>query len=222
MLTRGRVEARRRRIPIAAILGIAAVVLFAGWCCTAATARAQQIYRWVDANGKVHFGNQPPPGAKGVEAKEPEKSEMALACEATARQECQKYLKKYGKWQRSEAYRDCLERAQENCDEFQVKAKPTMGRERVVSTPSLPFDPGLGDLLRCEMNCRTRCRGDVEIRTDRVIKKGENYGSEHYSMEVKPLQSGTAYCAVSTRNDNVQLVLIVKRNGDIKASVEGQ
>jgi hypothetical protein len=38
-------------------------------------ATAQQIYPWTDASGKVHFGNQPPPGAQGLEAKDEEKSE---------------------------------------------------------------------------------------------------------------------------------------------------
>jgi hypothetical protein len=194
-----------------------------GWfCLLAGTAEAQQIYRWTDTNGQVHFGNQPPAGAKGIEAKDREKSETTLECEAEVREKCQDYIKKYGKWQHSEAYRDCLERYRETCEQYQAKAKPTQGRERTVSTPTLSFDPGLGDSLLCEMRCRSRCRGQVEIRTDRVIKKGENYGSDHYSVEIKPPQSGSAYCAVSTRNDNVQLALSVVRNGNTVALVEGQ
>lgn len=183
---------------------------------------AQQIYRWTDASGQVHFGNQPPAGAKGIETKDRGKSESALECEAEVREKCQDYIKKYGKWQHSEAYRDCLERHQEACNQYQAKAKPTQGRERTVSTPTLPFDPGLGDSLLCEMRCRSRCRGQVEIRTDRVIKTGENYGSDHYKVEIKPPQSGSAYCSVSTRNDNVQLALSVVRNGNTVALVEGQ
>ena len=183
---------------------------------------AQQIYSWTDASGQVHFGNQPPPGAKGLEAKDREKSESVLECEAEVRAKCQDYIKKHGKWQHSDAYRDCLDRYKETCDQFHARARPTQGRERVVWTPSLSFDPGLGDSLLCEMRCRTRCRGQVEIRADRVLKKGENYGSDRYTMEFKPLQGGSAYCTVSTRNENVQLALSVLRNGSTVSRVEGQ
>lgn len=35
--------------------------------CIAVTAVASGVYRWVDASGKVHYGDQPPPGAKTSE-----------------------------------------------------------------------------------------------------------------------------------------------------------
>jgi glutaredoxin len=35
----------------------------------ASAAAAQGIYRWTDADGKVHFGSNPPPGAKANEVR---------------------------------------------------------------------------------------------------------------------------------------------------------
>ncbi len=37
----------------------------------ASTANAQGIYRWTDEDGRVHFGNSPPPGRDAVEQKLP-------------------------------------------------------------------------------------------------------------------------------------------------------
>lgn len=184
---------------------------------------AQQIYRWTDENGKVHFGNQPPAGTKDLEAKDRAKSEIEMECEAAVKEECQKYVKKYGKWQDSETYRDCVAEHSEACTRLQAKAKPTAARERFISTPTLAFDPSLGDSLRCEMRCPTnRCRGQVEIRSDRVLKKGENLGLDQYTMEAKPPQAGSAFCAVSTPSDDVQLVLSVVRGGSVTSRVEAQ
>ena len=185
-------------------------------------AGAQQIYRWTDGTGNVHFGNQPPPGTKNIEAKDRERSGLELECEGEVKNKCQEYVRKYGKWQDSEVYRDCLSRGMEVCMKFKPRAKPTEASARFISTPTLPFDPTLGDSLLCEMHCPDKCRGQVEIRADRVLKKGENYGTDRYSMEVKPQQSGSAFCSVSTPSAGVQLVLSVRRNGSIAATVEAQ
>jgi glutaredoxin len=40
---------------------VALVLAFA-----AAAAAAQGVYRWTDANGKIHYTNEPPPGAKAT------------------------------------------------------------------------------------------------------------------------------------------------------------
>ncbi|MES2584934.1 MAG: DUF4124 domain-containing protein [Pseudomonadota bacterium] len=42
---------------------LAGALLFAG----APAAHAQGVYKWVDANGKVHYGSQPPAAEKGPE-----------------------------------------------------------------------------------------------------------------------------------------------------------
>lgn len=191
-------------------------------CVGVSAAGAQQIYRWTDDTGKVHFGNQPPPGTKNVEAKDRERSSIELECEGEVRNECQAYVHKYGKWQDSEVYRDCVTQGMEVCVKFKPRAKPTEASARFISTPTLPFDPGLGDSLLCEMHCPDKCRGQVEIRADRVLKQGENYGTESYTMEVKPQQAGSAFCSVSTPSSGVQLVLSVRRNGKPAATVEAQ
>ena len=43
---------------------IAARALFVVALLWAGAADAQIVYRWTDANGKVHYGNEPPAGAK--------------------------------------------------------------------------------------------------------------------------------------------------------------
>jgi Domain of unknown function (DUF4124) len=212
-LTRRRVDGR----------GWVLVYTCLAWLCLGQTgARAQQIYRWTDASGQVHFGNQPPPGSKHLEAKDRARTEFEIACDAVVREKCQDYVDKYGKWQSSEAYRDCVERNRETCARLQPHVQPTPARERFISTPALPFDPLQGESLLCEMRCPDRCRGQVEIRSDRVLKKGENYGIDRYTMEVKPQQAGSAFCSVTTPNDDVQLVLSVMRDGSATAVVEGQ
>jgi hypothetical protein len=38
-------------------------------CCIALSAQAQSVYRWVDKDGKVHYGDSPPPENKTVQQK---------------------------------------------------------------------------------------------------------------------------------------------------------
>nr|WP_315489451.1 DUF4124 domain-containing protein [uncultured Rhodoferax sp.] len=47
-------------MPTASLAGVFLLVL-------ATTAQAQGVYKWVDANGKVHYGSQPPAAEKGPE-----------------------------------------------------------------------------------------------------------------------------------------------------------
>lgn len=37
-------------------------------CLTPVLSHAQNVYKWVDAEGKTHYGSQPPPSAKSSEA----------------------------------------------------------------------------------------------------------------------------------------------------------
>jgi glutaredoxin len=49
---------------------VAICAFAAAWCTFAARADAAQLYRWVDASGKVHYTDKlPPPDATGVERK---------------------------------------------------------------------------------------------------------------------------------------------------------
>lgn len=198
------------------------VLVLAGALGLAGAASGQQIYRWTGPDGKVHFGNSPPPGTKDLEAKGTEKSDMQMQCEAAVKKDCEDYVKKFGKWRNSETYRDCSEAGAEQCERFAARAQPTQAAERFISTPTLRFDPTLGDSLTCEMRCNGHCRGQVEIRSDRVLKKGENYGNDRYTVEVRPRDAGSAFCGVSTPSDHVLLVLSVLRDGRVKDTVEGQ
>ena len=55
----------------------------------AGTALAQ-MYRWVDANGKVHYGNAPPPGAKTSAIKAPQSSVAAPEAPAAGSKDAKK------------------------------------------------------------------------------------------------------------------------------------
>jgi len=201
-----------------AAVGVAATLLFVA----ARPSGAQQIYQWKDDTGKVHFGNQPPPGTKNVETRGTELSGAEAECDGEVKKDCQEYVHKWGKYQDSEVYRDCLAQRMEVCLKYKPRAKPTEASARFISTPALPFDPTLGDSLLCEMRCPNNCRGQVEIRADHVLKKGENYGTDRYAMEVTPQQAGSAFCSVSTPSTGVQLVLSVRRSGSVSAAVEAQ
>lgn len=49
---------------------VAICAFAAAWCTFAAQADAAQLYRWVDASGKVHYTDKlPPPDATGIERK---------------------------------------------------------------------------------------------------------------------------------------------------------
>lgn len=45
-------------------------------------ARAQEMYRWVDAQGRVHFGSEPPAGAREVEPWSPEGDRLKIESRA--------------------------------------------------------------------------------------------------------------------------------------------
>ncbi len=191
-------------------------------CTLGSASEAQQIYRWTDQNGKVHFGNQPPQGAMAPQARGREKSSAEIECETAAKQRCHKYLDRWGDWYNSEAYRDCFALNTEKCEKIRVEARPTPAPKRFISTPTLSVEPSAGEMLRCEMRCLDKCQGEVEIRSDRVLKKGENYGTDRYEMSVQPNKAGTAFCTASTASPDVQLVLSVLRNGLVISTVEGQ
>lgn len=47
--------------------GWLAVAALALWLCVGAQAQAQPVYKWVDAEGKTHYGSQPPPTKQDAE-----------------------------------------------------------------------------------------------------------------------------------------------------------
>jgi hypothetical protein len=191
---------------------------------------AQQIFSWTDDKGTIHFGDQPPSNAKGLEAKTTAKSDAEMACETAVREECFRDNKRTEKFNpdsrgwRSEALQRCLDRGIDACEEklIAAKPKPTEGTQRYIATATLHFDPAAGESLKCEMRCHSNCRGPVEIRTDRVLKRGENYGMQIYAVEVKPDAAGSAFCSVTTTNNDVALVLVVVRDGHVARTTEAQ
>jgi hypothetical protein len=204
--------------------------LFALTVLPVVNAGAQEIFRWTDEAGTIHFGDQPPPNAKGLEAKTSAKTQAQMECEGAVRQKCFEVKKSVEKWNPDsrrwtmDALNSCLERGIDLCEEKlqQVKPQPTQRAQRYIATATLHFDPAAGESLRCDMRCSSNCRGPLEIRTDRVLKHGENYGGQKYSIEVKPEAEGSAFCSVTTNNDGVLLVLAVVRDGSVVRSTESQ
>jgi hypothetical protein len=191
---------------------------------------AQQIFRWTDEAGTIHFGDQPPPNAKGLEAKTSAKTQPQMECEGAVRQKCfqeKKFFEKSNPDSRSwtaDILSRCLRRGGDECEEklSQSKPEPTQRPERYKATATLHFDPAAGESLSCEMRCSSNCSGSLDIRTDRVLKHGQNYGNQKYSIEVKPEAEGSAFCSVTTNNDDVLLVLGVVRDGRVTRSTEAQ
>jgi len=51
-------------------------------------AGAQEIYKWTDENGNLHFGTAPAGTVKGLQAENRKKSAAELECEVSARRDC--------------------------------------------------------------------------------------------------------------------------------------
>jgi hypothetical protein len=50
--------------------------------CAALPARAQEMYRWLDAQGRVHFGSEPPADARGIESWSPDGDRLRIDARA--------------------------------------------------------------------------------------------------------------------------------------------
>jgi hypothetical protein len=55
-----------------------AAALATGLALCAGTARAQEMYRWLDAHGGVHFGSEPPADARSVEPWSPDSGRLRI------------------------------------------------------------------------------------------------------------------------------------------------
>jgi hypothetical protein len=66
------------------------------WICLAmlfaASTAFAQMYKWVDKDGKVHYGNTPPPGSKTSSVKAPQSSASAAPAPASAAKDAKKPL----------------------------------------------------------------------------------------------------------------------------------
>lgn len=58
------------RAPRLTLLPLASALLLGGLLLAAGTAHAATVYKWVDAQGVIHFSDQPHPEAQEVEVKE--------------------------------------------------------------------------------------------------------------------------------------------------------
>ena len=50
--------------------------------CAASPARALEMYRWLDAQGRMHFGSEPPADARGVEPWSPDGDRLKIDARA--------------------------------------------------------------------------------------------------------------------------------------------
>ncbi|MDX2169172.1 MAG: DUF4124 domain-containing protein [Deltaproteobacteria bacterium] len=199
-------------------------------CLTAvgfsAGASAQEIYKWTDAEGKVHFGNAPPPGARDVAANGGgEVSSAEAACQAKARQAC---TRQYGTtFERSvkgssESERYCRESQYQTCMQY-ARVRPTAPKPmKTLVTERLSYDPQTGDHLVCQMTCPTDCTGSLEIWGAENLARAENPGSRDYTVRVTPNAPGSAYCRSSSQDTRASIVLNLMRGDAVVASATGK
>jgi hypothetical protein len=200
------------------------------WMCTvaigclvahASDARAQQIYRWTDANGTVNFGSAPPPDAKGLQADDRVKTQAELDCEAAAVRQCRRELDTFESVFEnfpSTLIRNCIANYSRNCVNLSKPARSQAPTARVLVTSRLQFDPASSDRLVCQMTCESGCKGAVEISDEEMLGSGQNSGQKDYAVRVVPKRAGSAYCRVTTKDDNVGVVFNVVRGESVVAS----
>jgi len=192
------------------------------------TAQSQQIYRWTDADGKAHFGNQPPPDAKQVESRERPKTDAERECEAAADRQCRRDIKflntVFDDAVPTTVVRDCIAEYTANCSNLS-KPKPQARKASVrhtLVTPRVKFDPAAGDQLVCRMKCGGKCTGSVEIWDLDSLARGENPGAVEYSVAYVPKAAGSAYCRATTMAPDSTIELTLARGGAVVARAQAQ
>jgi hypothetical protein len=99
-----------------------------------ATAAMAQQYKWVDANGKVQYGDTPPPGVEATRLKPPPSAPAAApkvnpeAAFRNRQQERQKGEEKAAK-ERAEA-----ETKRVNCEQSQASLRSLQSGQRITTT----------------------------------------------------------------------------------------
>ncbi|MFN8644211.1 MAG: DUF4124 domain-containing protein [Candidatus Binatia bacterium] len=183
----------------------------------------QQIYRWTDAEGKAHFGNVPAPGARQVERKGRERSQVEIDCAAAADRQCRKDVKLLNALLDDRvpttAVRDCLAEYTANCvSRAEVLAGSGPESHYTLETTRLPFNPGAGDRFVCRVFALgRRQRASVEVRDSGVVTKRDCYEDGCF-LEYQPRRPGSAYCRVTTAASGLSIDAIVTRDGAIVAS----
>jgi hypothetical protein len=189
---------------------------------------AQQIYKWTDAEGKTHFGNAPPPGAKDVASNGGgDTSAVEAECQAKARRDCDR--DDYGTtFDRSvhgaptEMQRRCREQSVRYCLQNASRRPGTPKPMRTLVTARLAYDPKTGDHLVCQMTCPSNCTGSLEIWGADNLARAENPGSKDYTVRVTPDAPGSAYCRSSSQDTRATIVLNLMRGDAVVASAAGK
>ena len=68
------------------------------------------------------------------------------------------------------------------------------------------------------MSCANDCKGRVEILDADALGQDENLGARDFAVRVNPSSRGSAYCRVTTRGDEVSVVLKLLRDGAVVAT----
>jgi hypothetical protein len=187
---------------------------------------AQQIYKWTDAQGKVHFGNAPPPDAKDI-ASDGSASRIEAECQAKAKRSCERDSSTFDRsvnGPSTDVARRCREQMTASCVQNATNrnsrvAPPT---QRTLVTERVSFDPKTGDHLVCHMTCPSDCTGSLEIWGAENLARAENPGSKDFTVRVTPSSAGSAYCRATTAETRGAIVLNLMRGEAVVASAAGK
>jgi hypothetical protein len=111
-------------------------LLFSVGMAFAAAAMAQQ-YKWVDANGKVQYGDTPPPGVQATRLKPPPAGVSAPAAAPKGNPEAafrKRQQERQEKDERSAKERADAETKRVNCEQSQASLRSLQSGQRISST----------------------------------------------------------------------------------------
>ncbi|MGH8455145.1 MAG: DUF4124 domain-containing protein [Nevskiales bacterium] len=86
-----------------------AIVVIGAGLLLVSVAAAAEVYRWVDAEGEVHYGDRPVQGAQEVQVKTPDSGETAAtspesaAAQSARAQQCELARKRLNEYEKSDA-----------------------------------------------------------------------------------------------------------------------
>ena len=132
----------------------------------AAAAGADEIYKWTDASGNVHFGNRKPGAARSVETVEGGTVNQADDAKPTDSRDRADRLKR-------------LQR--ENKKSERSSSKPV-----ILGSGMRPVDPDRQDPMKSESYCQStygKSCSDLENWRERAVEKCENKNSAHCKDE---------------------------------------
>jgi Domain of unknown function (DUF4124) len=106
-----------------ALMGKAGAAMIAVLALGLAGAAQAQVYKWTDEQGRVHYGEKPPPGAGATTIKPPAESGKPAAPEDFKDRDAQFRQRQLERAQREEAEAHAAQVRQRRCDDAEDELK---------------------------------------------------------------------------------------------------